>query len=127
MLFIAQPLDYFHLDQARMCARSSDRFATLTQVSKFTLSNQTSRYSGQPFRKKPDQPVIADASIVARAHGGRNALGRIEVSPEADSRTMLSERDYRSFACIYVAKLPSRLQRCNIELTLHKVRSARPK
>lgn len=127
MLFIAQTLDYFHLDQARMCARSSDRFATLTQVSKFTLSNQTSRYSGQPFRKQPNQPVIADASIVARAHNGRNAVGRIEVSPEAGSKTMLSERDYRAFARIYVAKLPSRLHGRNIELTLHKVRSARPK
>jgi hypothetical protein len=37
MLFIAQPLDYFHLDRALMCARSSDRFATLTQVSKFAF------------------------------------------------------------------------------------------
>ena len=73
-----------------MCARSSDRFAILTQVSKFTLSNQTSRYSGQPFRKKPDQPVIADASVVARAHSGRNAVGRIEVSPEAGSKRCLA-------------------------------------
>ena len=40
---------------------------------------------------------------------------------------MPSERDYRSFSRIYVAKLPSRLHRRNIELTLHKVRSARPK
>ena len=44
----------------------------------------------------------------------------------AQIQTVLSERAH-SFARVYVARLPWRLQGRNIDLTLHEVRSARPK
>ena len=41
--------------------------------------------------------MIADASIVARPHGGRNTLRPHKGLPESRFKTLFSERHYGSF------------------------------
>ena len=86
MLYIAQPLEFSHLDQARMYARSNDCFATLTRASKVHFVEPYEAPFWSAFSKGLNRPVSADASLVVSAHGGRNTLDRMAVRQRADSR-----------------------------------------